>query len=458
MLLPKNKRVHFVGIGGIGMSGIAEVLISMGSKVSGSDLVESEITRGLATRGARVILGHNEENVDDVDVVVVSSAVRDTNPEVVAAKRKKIPIIPRAEMLGELMRLKTGVAVAGTHGKTTTTSLIATVTSNAGLDPTIIIGGRVDALGGNARLGAGDLLIAEADESDKSFLCLPATIGVVTNIDNDHLDHYGDFEKVKDAFVDFINKVPFYGRAVLCVDDPNVRSILPRLKKPFVTYGFSPQAQYQPKEVSAEGFASSFVVAMDGKNLGRVSCNLPGDHMILNTLAAVAVSRELGISMPKIEEGLKKFRGVKRRFEHKGKTKQGTLVIDDYAHHPTEIRATLKAVRANFTGRIVCLFQPHRYSRTRDCYEQFASAFDDAHVVLISDIYAAGEEPIHGITAEALANDIQGHGHRSVQYTGDLERSRVVTAQLLQPGDLLITVGAGSVYKVGEALVAGVGS
>lgn len=447
-----KKRVHFVGIGGIGMSGIAEVLLSQGYVVSGSDLHDTEITRALKEHGAKISVGHSEENLGAVDVVVISSAVRDTNPEVVAARKRNIPIIPRAEMLGELMRLKTGVAIAGTHGKTTTTSMVATVVNSAGLDPTIIIGGRVDALGGNARLGKSDLLIAEADESDKSFLCLPATIGVITNIDNDHLDHYGDFERVKDAFVDFINKIPFYGRAILCVDDSNVRSILPRVKKPFVTYGFSPQAQYQARNVRRKGFASEFDVVRDGNILGTITCNLPGEHMVLNALAAVAVAEELEIPFAKIAEGFTKFNGVKRRFEFKGE-KAGITFIDDYAHHPTEIRATLKGIRANWPGRIVTVFQPHRYSRTRDCYSQFVAAFDDTDILYVTDIYPAGEEPIQGVTAEILSTDIQTHGHRSVSYVGALDRAIETVGENLKKGDLFITLGAGSVYKVGEGIL-----
>lgn len=449
-----KKKIHFVGIGGIGMSGIAEVLLSQKYEISGSDLAESEITKGLAARGARISYGHREENLDKADVVVVSSAVRETNPEVVAAKKRNIPIIPRAEMLGELMRMKTGIAIAGTHGKTTTTSMIATVASSAGLDPTIIIGGRVDALGGNARLGQGELLIAEADESDKSFLCLPATLGVVTNIDNDHLDHYGDFDKVKEAFVDFINKLPFYGLAALCVDDPNVRSILPRLKKPFATYGFSPQASLQPRNVRVHDFSTTFEVWRDGKNLGDITCNVPGEHMVLNALAAVAITSELGIPFAEIQKGFQKFKGVKRRFELKGE-KNKVVYVDDYAHHPTEIKATLKGLRATWKGRIVTIFQPHRFSRTRDCYQQFVAAFDDADQLFVTDIYPAGEEPIPGITAEVLAADIQAHGHRAVSYIGNLERAVQQIPANLKAGDLFITLGAGNVYKVGEGILKG---
>ncbi len=448
----KKKRVHFVGIGGIGMSGIAEVLLSQKYEVSGSDLNDSEIIKHLARNGATVFVGHREENLGNADVVVISSAVRETNPEVVAAKKKNIPIIPRAEMLGELMRMKTGVAIAGTHGKTTTTSMVATIASSAGLDPTIIIGGKVDALGGNARLGQGEILIAEADESDKSFLCLPATIGVVTNIDNDHLDHYGDFERVKDAFVEFINKLPFYGLAALCVDDPSVRSILPRLKKPFVTYGFSPQASYQPRNLRIKGFSSQVEVWKEGKNLGEIIVNSPGEHMVLNALAATVVALELGVSFSEIQKGFEKFRGVKRRFETKGE-KAGVTIVDDYAHHPTEIRATLKGIRSTWKGRIVTVFQPHRYSRTRDCYAQFVAAFDDTDQLFVTDIYSAGEEPIPGITAEMLAADIQSHGHRSAAYIGSIDSAIQTISMALKQGDLLITLGAGNVYKVGEGIL-----
>jgi UDP-N-acetylmuramate--alanine ligase len=452
MLKHNKRKVHFVGIGGIGMSGIAEILISQGYSVSGSDLVETDTTRRLAGLGAQLFYGHSEKNLQNSDVVVISSAVTDKNPEVAAAKQKKIPIILRAEMLAELMKMKSGIAIAGTHGKTTTTSIVATILTNAGFDPTIIIGGKVDALGGNAKLGLGDLLIAEADESDKSFLCLPATIAVVTNIDNDHLNNYGTIQNIKDAFVEFVNRVPFYGLSILCTDDDNVRSILPRINKPFVTYGFSPQADIQARNYSFVEFGTRFEVWKNEQCLGEVTCHVPGKHNILNSLAAIAVGFELGMTFDNIKKGLAQFKGVKRRFEFKGEEK-GIKVFDDYGHHPTEIRATLAAARKAWSGRVVTYFQPHRYSRTQDCYEDFVKAFDDADMVFVGDVYAAGEEPIPGISAEKLSEDIRLHGHRSVEYLGDVKKSSERLAAKLEKGDLFLTLGAGNIYAAGEKLL-----
>lgn len=448
----RKKKVHFIGIGGIGMSGIAEILLSQGYIVSGSDIAESDITRRLAGLGATVHYGHKESNLDNADVVVVSSAIDEKNPEIQAARKSKTPIIQRAEMLAELMKMKTGIAIAGTHGKTTTTSIIATIVQSSGLDPTIIIGGRVDALGGNAKLGKGDFLVAEADESDKSFLHLPATIAVVTNIDNDHLNNYGSIQNIKDAFVDFVNRIPFYGMAALCQDDENVKSILPRLKKPFITYGFSPQADLQARDVQFANFGSSFEVWLGEKRLGQAQCNIPGKHNVLNSLAAIAVGMEIGLTFEQVRDGLAQFRGVRRRFELKGE-KGGIKVFDDYGHHPTEVKATLAAARKAWHGRIVTLFQPHRYSRTQDCYEDFVKAFDDADVLFLADIYPAGEAPIPGVSAEKLAEDIRQHGHRSVEFLGEAKSAAERIAPKLQPGDLFLTLGAGNVYAAGEQLL-----
>lgn len=448
----RKKKVHFIGVGGIGMSGIAEILLSSGYVVSGSDIAESDTTRRLASLGAIIHYGHREENLNSSDVVVVSSAIDEKNPEIQAARRNKVPIIQRAEMLGELMKMKTSIAIAGTHGKTSTTSMIATIVHSAELDPTIIIGGKVDALGGNAKLGKGDFLVAEADESDKSFLVLPSTIAIVTNIDNDHLNNYGTIQNIKDAFVDFINRIPFYGQAILCVDDENVKSILPRLKKPYTTYGLSPQADLQAKNLEFAHFGTDFEVWKDEKMLGRARCNVPGKHNVLNALAALATGMEIGLTFEQASKGLAQFKGVRRRFELKGE-KGGVRVFDDYGHHPTEIKATLAAARKAWNGRIVTCFQPHRYSRTQDCYEDFVKAFDDADVVYVADIYAAGEAPILGISAEKLAEDIRGHGHRSVEFVGDAKTAADRIAGKLQSGDLFLTLGAGNIYATGEQLL-----
>lgn len=448
----RKKKVHFVGIGGIGMSGIAEILLSQGYRISGSDLNESDTTRRLASLGAAVHYGHAESNLGDADVVVVSSAIDEKNPEIQAARHGKVPIIPRAEMLAELMKMQTSIAVAGTHGKTSTTSMIATIVQTCGLDPTIIIGGKVDALGGNAKLGKGDFLVAEADESDKSFLLLPATIAIVTNIDNDHFNTYGDLQNIKEAFVDFVNRIPFYGMAVLCLDDENVKAILPRIKKPLVTYGFSPQADIQARNLQFQNFGSAFEVWRGDKKLGDARCNVPGKHNVLNALAALATGMEIGLTFEQVSNGLAQFRGVRRRFELKGEAK-GVKVFDDYGHHPTEILATLAAARKSWAGRIVTCFQPHRYSRTQDCYQDFVRAFDDADVVFVTDIYPAGEAPIEGISSEKLAEDIRLHGHRSVEFLGEAKSAAEKIAPKLQAGDLFLTLGAGSVYAAGEQLL-----
>jgi len=414
--------------------------------------VESDTTKHLIGLGANIAYGHAEKNLGDADVLVVSSAIDEKNPEVQAARKNKIPIIMRAEMLGELMKMKTGIAIAGTHGKTTTTSMIATVVHASGLDPTIIIGGKVDALGGNAKSGKGDFLVAEADESDKSFLHLPAAIAIVTNIDNDHLNNYGSIHNIKEAFVEFVNRIPFYGVAILCTDDDNVRSILPRLKKPFITYGFSPQADLQARNCQYIDFGSTFEVWRGENKLGELRCNVPGKHSILNSLAATATGLEIGLSFEQISKGMSQFKGVKRRFEFKGEAK-GVKVVDDYGHHPTEIRATLSGARKAWAGRIVTFFQPHRYSRTQDCYDDFVKAFDDTDVLFVSDIYAAGESPIPGITSEKLAEDIRSHGHRSVEFIGDVKTAAEKLAGKMQAGDLFITLGAGNIYQAGEKLL-----
>jgi UDP-N-acetylmuramate--alanine ligase len=454
----KEMQLHFVGIGGIGMSGIAEVFLNQGYPVSGSDLSESETTKHLARLGASVKIGHHAENVRGAKVVVISSAVRPTNPEVVEAKRLRIPIIPRAEMLGELMRGREGIAVAGTHGKTTTTSMLATVLTVAGLDPTLVIGGKVDSLGGNAKLGQGKYLVAEADESDGSFLHLPATLGVVTNIDNDHLDHYGSLTAVEDAFVEFIGKLPFYGIAAVCGEDPGVRRILKRVSKPIVTYGFSDEWDFSARAVVAQGFGSSFEVysQREGRVLGLVRLNVPGEHNVLNALAAIAIGLHIGLDFETITRGIAEFRGVKRRFEIRWTdTAQNQVIVDDYGHHPTEIAATLAAARSYWPGRILTIFQPHRYSRTLHCRDGFMAAFRQSDVVLITDIYAAGEDPIDGVDAPSLVAAIRKASlpSQEVVHVGDMIAARDAVMSRLKPGDLVLCCGAGTITRLPEQLI-----
>jgi UDP-N-acetylmuramate--alanine ligase len=448
------RRIHFVGVGGIGMSGIAEVLLALGFDVHGSDLKASDTTRRLAAQGARISYGHREENVDKADVVVMSSAVRSDNPEIVKAAREGIPVIPRAEMLAELMRLKNGVAVAGSHGKTTTTSLVAAILNEGGLDPTVIIGGKVNQLGSNARVGQGDLLVAEADESDGSFLKLTPTIAVVTNLDLEHVDYYtGGLPEISAAFSSFVNRVPFYGLAVLCIDAENVQALLPTVSRRFVTYGRSRQADYQAIDVEHEGLSSTFTVRRRGADLGRVKVNLAGAHNVLNALAAIAVADEVAIPFEKTSAALAAFQGVQRRFTHKGEAR-GVLVIDDYGHHPAEIRATLAAARNAYPGRrVVVLFQPHRYTRTAALKDEFARAFNDADVVIVAPVYAAGEAPIEGATGAAIAEAMQKHGHHDARAASSLDEATAMLASMVAPGDVVFTQGAGDVTNVGPELL-----
>jgi UDP-N-acetylmuramate--alanine ligase len=450
----KIEKIHFVGIGGIGMSGIAEVLLNLGYKVSGSDLRGSDTTERLVSLGAEVGIGHRSENLQNVDVVVISSAVHDDNPEVVEAKRLHVPVIPRAEMLAELMRMKYGIAIAGTHGKTTTTSMAASILGHAGIDPTIVIGGKLNAIGTNARLGQGKFLLAEADESDGSFLVLSPTIAIVTNIDADHLDHYaGGIEEIKDTFVQFINKVPFYGLAVLCLDDPNIRAVLPRVKKRYMTYGLSSQADIRATHVKHDGFMTSFVAHYKGYRLGEVSFKMPGPHNVLNAMACIAIALELDVPFAAIQEGFAQFGGVGRRFTVKGEP-QGIMVVDDYGHHPAEIKATLSAARQGWPERrIVAAFQPHRYSRTKELFNEFVTAFYDADVLVLTDVYAAGEQPIAGATAERLAGEVRRHGQKDVTWIADREKIPEHLAAIVREGDIVITLGAGNIWQQGEALV-----
>ena len=457
-MFKKYQHIHFVGIGGIGMSGIAEVLLNLGYRVSGSDAKKSAITDRLERLGAKVFEGHDAANVADSQVLVTSTAVRADNPEVVEATRKQVPVIPRAEMLAELMRLKYGIAIAGSHGKTTTTSMVATVLDRAGVDPTIVVGGRVNTLGSNARLGRGDFMVVEADESDKSFLKLSPTIAVVTNIDLEHLDFYSGIEEIRDHFVQFVNKVPFYGSVIICLDDANIQMIIPQITRRVITYGMRAHAEIAASnvEISRENFGSSFTVRRRGEELGRIKLNVPGEHNVCNALAAVAVALDLEVDFAKIAEGLEAFTGTGRRFEIKGLVPdgdKGILVVDDYGHHPTEIRATLAAAKTS-GRRLVVFFQPHRYTRTAALHEEFARSFYDADVVLLSDIYAASEEPIPGVTSQALAEEIERFGHRNVRFIGAVENGGQALLEAAQPGDLVLTLGAGSVWRAGEEFLA----
>jgi UDP-N-acetylmuramate--alanine ligase len=446
MFRKKDTVVHFVGIGGMGMCGIAEVLANMGYAVTGTDLAPSEITRHLETTGCTIHYGHKASNLGGADVVVVSSAIKGYNPEVEAARARQIPVIPRAEMLGELMRMKFGIAVAGAHGKTTTTTMIAAVMMAAGLDPTAVIGGRVNSLGlANARWGKSEYLVAEADESDGSFLKLAPTVAVVTNMDAEHLDHYGTLDSIKRAFVDFINRVPFYGIAVLCADNPVVQSILPDVHKRFVTYGLGNQATYRARHVRYEGMRTTYVAWRKAEELGEITISLPGVHNVLNSLAVLAVCENIGVPFATIAQGLAGFEGIQRRFTVRGEV-GGITIVDDFGHHPAEVRATLSGARVAFPGRrIVAAFQPHRYTRTRDQFDEFSRAFSDCDVLLLCDVFAAGEEPIAGATSSALARAIEKNGHASVKHIPRREDLAPYLGQLLERGDMLITLGAGDI-------------
>jgi UDP-N-acetylmuramate--alanine ligase len=452
----KDLRIHFVGIGGIGMSGIAELLLNLGYRVSGSDLRKSDITDRLSQLGAEIQEGHAAKNVpEDGHVVVFSSAVKVDNPEVVEAHRRKIPVIPRAEMLAELMRMKYGIAIAGTHGKTTTTSMVATILAAAGWDPTAVVGGKLNSLGSNAKLGQGEFLVAEADESDGSFLKLSPTVAVVTNIDPEHLDFYSGIGQIKETFLHFINKVPFYGFAVLCLDHPNVQELIPSVTKTYVTYGFSAHADYRADGIVSEGMSNRFRVIRCGETLGEVTLKAPGRHNVSNALAAAAVAAELGISFERIRAGLADYDGVARRFQVKGE-RNGVTVVDDYGHHPVEIRATLAAAREVWPSRrIVVGFQPHRYSRTQSLFRDFLSAFHDADLLFVFDVYPAGEEPIPGASGERLCEAIREHGHKAAIYAGKAGDALSTVVAGLCAGDIFLTMGAGDVWKLGEGVLSG---
>ncbi len=450
----KTKHIHFVGIGGIGMSGIAELLLNLGYRVSGSDMRVSQISRRLERLGATVNYSHEARFSDGADVVVTSSAIDPENPEVKNALDKHVPVIQRAEMLAELMRLnKFGIAVAGSHGKTSTTSMVSWMLHQAGLDPTVVIGGKVDSLGGNAKLGEGEFLVAEADESDGSFLKLSPVIEVVTNIDMEHLDYYRDLDHIKEVFLEFIDRIPFYGAVILCLDDLNVAELLPRIRRRMITYGLHEQADVYATDIRPMGQQSEFMVRHGGEELGRITLNMSGRHTIYNSLATVAVGLELEIDFPVIAEALGSFGGVQRRLDIKGE-EQGVLVVDDYGHHPTEIRATLDAVRDGWPDRrLVVAFQPHRYSRTQGLFDEFKTAFHRADVLVLTDIYAASEQPIEGVSSSALAEAVKQHGQKEVHYMPDVGGLHIELEKILRQGDLLLTLGAGNIVSAGEELL-----
>jgi UDP-N-acetylmuramate--alanine ligase len=447
MFRGRVRHVHFVGVGGIGMSGLAEILRNLDFDVSGSDLREGENTSALTRLGVRIDVGHRSPNVEGADVVVYSSAIRAENPELVRARELGIPVISRAEMLAELMRLKYGVAIAGSHGKTTTTSLVATILRSGGLDPTVVVGGRMASFGSNAKLGQGDLLVAEADESDGSFLRLTPTIAVVTNIDPEHLDHYGSHDNLKQAFVEFIEKVPFYGLAVLCLDHPHVQDLLPRVTRRHVTYGLSQQADYSARNLGAEGTSMSFDAFRRGESLGRFVVRMPGQHNVQNTLAAIAVADELALPLDVMKSSLATFHGVARRFSVVAEPRKVALV-DDYGHHPAEIRATLSAARRAYRGRVLVAFQPHRYTRTHALFDDFACAFNDADLVLVTDVYAAGEEKIPGAEGAPLAEAMRAHGHHNARFVADKGEIATTLAREARPGDVVIALGAGTINSI----------
>jgi UDP-N-acetylmuramate--alanine ligase len=457
MFRGRVRQIHFVGVGGIGMSGIAEILRSLDFDVSGSDLKESEVTHRLVSMGVSVFIGHRASNIAGADVVVVSSAVRNDNPEVVQAREQSTPVIARAEMLAELMRLKQAVAIAGSHGKTTTTSLVSVILRAAGLDPTVVVGGKVNSLGSNARLGQGDFLVAEADESDGSFLRLYPTIAVVTNIDPEHLDHYGTHENLKDAFVSFVERVPFYGLAILCIDHPHVQSILPRIARRHVTYGLSPQADYRAEDVSFEGLSTRFTAYRRGEPLGEFAVKMPGIHNVQNALSAIAVADELSVPLDVMRTSLASFSGVQRRFTIVADV-GGMIFVDDYGHHPAEIEATLEAATKAYPHRrIVVAFQPHRYTRTAALKSEFTKAFHRANVVVITEIYAAGEDPIDGVSGANLAHEIRAHGHRDCSFVASRADVTKHLAARIAPGDVVIALGAGDINKCARELAAQIG-
>jgi UDP-N-acetylmuramate--alanine ligase len=457
-MFKRYQQVHFVGIGGVGMSGIAEVLLNLGYRITGSDARRGESVERLERLGAKVFIGHEASHADGAHVVVYSSAVARDNVEVQAARLRGVPVIPRAEMLAELMRLKYGIAVAGTHGKTTTTSLVAAVLAAGELDPTVVVGGRIHGLGANARLGQGEFLVAEADESDGSFLKLSPTIAVVTTLDAEHLDHYGSLDAIRAAFLTFVNKVPFYGAAVLCLDEPNIQQMIPRVDKRVISYGLESSADLTARRLAFAGATARFEVVQRGRVLGPAVLEIPGRHNVLNALAAIAVGLDLEIRFDVITRALAGFRGVQRRFQIRGEAR-GVLVVDDYGHHPAEIRATLAAAKAGYDRRVITVFQPHRYSRTQLLRQEFLTAFYQSDVLVVMDIYPAGEAPIPGVHARDLAEGIAAHGHREVRYMNG-DRAAIVDylCESTRSGDLVLTLGAGDVGALGAEVLARLGA
>jgi len=450
MLLGKTKRIHFIGIGGSGMSGIAEVLINQGYEVSGSDMATTSVTNHLEQLGAKIFFNHASENIEGSQVVVVSSAIDPSNPEVTTAKESMIPVIPRAEMLAELMRMKYGIAIAGTHGKTTTTSLVSTVLAGGKLDPTVIIGGRLKNTGSHAKLGQSKFLVAEADESDGSFMQLSPSIAVVTTLDEEHMEFYQTLENMKETFLKFINKIPFYGSAILCLDDPNIQSLIPRVEKRYITYGLSSQADYTARNISIEGLKTYFNVFYHGKDLGRIRSGALGQHNILNTLAAVAVGMELDLDFEIIANSLLQFEGVQRRFEIVKQSDELTL-IDDYGHHPVEIKASLKTVKEIWpASRLIVIFQPHRYSRTKSLMKDFWSAFNDADHLFVMDIFSAGESPLDKVHASTIVEGARECGHKNAKYIKSQNDLNKELHSLAKHGDVLMTLGAGDVWRLGR--------
>jgi len=450
MSLLTSRKIHLVGIGGSGMSGIAEVLLNLGHKVQGSDLTRSDVVYRLEKLGAKIFIGHDGDNVGEAEVLVISSAVQADNPEVAIAKDKKIPVIPRAEMLAEIMRLKESIAVAGAHGKTTTSTLLASILAEAGMDPTVIIGGRVKSFGSGGRLGEGEFLVAEADESDGSFLSLDPTLAVVTNMDAEHLEHYGSVDKLNEAFLNFCNKVPFYGAAIFNGDDPVLKSFIPKMNKKYITFGFEDDNDIVASNFLQDGMSCHFEVIRQGDNLGSVELNLPGKHNVLNALASIEVALLLDVEFATIQEGLKKFSGIGRRVEVKGE-RDGVVVIDDYGHHPSEIVATLKGLRDAYVGRrLVTVFQPHRYTRTRDCLKKFQTAFSDTDLLALVPIYPAGEKALEGVTTKLIADGVIASGHKNVIEIGNLDETVEWIKTNVKRGDVLLTLGAGNIFLKGE--------
>jgi len=446
------KKIHFVGIGGIGMSGIAEILLNKGFEVSGSDLNLTEVTNRLAELGAIIYEGHSSENVKDADVLVYSSAVIPDNPEVRAAADRNIPIIKRAEMLAETMRMQYGIGIAGTHGKTTTTSMVGLTLTEGGIDPTIIVGGKLSGLGGtNARLGNGEFIVVEADEFDRTFLKLTPTIAAITTLEREHLDTYKDLDDIKTAFIEFANKVPFYGFVVICLDEPALQDIIPFINKTIFTYGTTAQADVRAIDIEYEGFSSQYTAIFKGKELGRIKLNIPGEHYVKNSLVSVTIGMELGIDFKVIKKALEKFKGVYRRFETK--YKNDILVLDDYAHHPTESSATLAGIRAAWDRRLVVVFQPHLFSRTKDFYQDFGRSFLNSDVFICTDIYPAREKPIEGVTGEMIASIAKKYGHKNVHYIPDKKDVPKKLMELKKKDDIIITMGAGDIWKYGEKFV-----